>query len=162
MPVWKNKHTVIAVLVAPVLTIMAWFAADQLVGEKPHAAKAGQSYELVEKPGCRWASGGCELQNGDFELTLTPEWVGIDRLRLNLESVFPLEGVKLAMASGEMEHAPPRDMQPIGTDGRAWFIELASPDPEADRLRLVAAASQSLYYGDAALKFALRAEESDR
>jgi len=157
----KNKHTIVAVLVAPVLAILAWYAADVLVGEKPQAAKAGQSYELVEKPGCRWASGSCELKNGDFELALTPEWVGSDRLRLNLESVFPLEGVKLATARNQLEHTRPRDMRLVGNDGRAWTIELASPDPEEDRLRLVAAAGQSLYYGDAALKFAAPAEEAD-
>jgi hypothetical protein len=52
-------------------------------------------------------------------------------------------------------------MRPVGDDGRAWTIELASPDTEVDRMRLVAAAGQSLYYGDAALKFALPAEEPD-
>lgn len=158
----KNKHTIVAVLVAPVLAVLAWYAADLLVGEKPHAAKAGQNYELVEKPGCRWASGECELKNGDFELALTPEWVESDRLRLKLESVFPLEGVKLAMAGSELENVRPRDMRPLSDDGRTWTIELASPDPEVDRLRLVAAAGQSLYYGDAALKFVQSSEETGR
>jgi hypothetical protein len=28
---WTNKHVIIAMLVAPVLAIMAWFAVDYLV-----------------------------------------------------------------------------------------------------------------------------------
>jgi hypothetical protein len=162
LAIFKNKHTIIAVLVAPVLAILAWFAADVLVGEKPHRAEAGKSYELVEKPSCRWASGSCELQNGDFELALTPEWFGRSSLRLILESAFPLEGVKLALATGESDYAEPRNMEPTAADGRSWSIELDSPDPETHRLRLVAAASQSLYYGDVALTFALPPEESGR
>ena len=53
MIVWKNKHVLIATLMAPVLALIAYFGVNALVGEKPHAAEAGQSYVLVEKPNCR-------------------------------------------------------------------------------------------------------------
>jgi hypothetical protein len=34
-----------------------------------------------------------------------------------------------------------------------WVVEIRSPDPERDRLRLVASSRQTLYFGDVATKF---------
>jgi hypothetical protein len=157
----KSKHTIVAVLIAPLLTVMAWYGVDLLVGEKPKPAEGGQSYALAEKPGCRWASGSCEMKNGDFELALAPDWKASGRLGLTLESVFPLEGVRLALVTDETEEAPPQDMQAIGTGGTTWYVELPGPDAQYDRLRLVASAKGALYFGDVALKFALREEVAD-
>ena len=53
----KNKHLLTASLVAPILALMSYFAIDALVGETPHAAEEGQSYQLVEKQNCRYNSG---------------------------------------------------------------------------------------------------------
>jgi hypothetical protein len=46
-------------------------------------------------------------------------------------------------------------MQPRSGDGKAWSLDIARPDPERHRLRLVASAQGSLYYGDVATKFTL-------
>ena len=50
----------------------------------------------------------------------------------------------------------PIEMQPASDDGLGWILEVESRDPESDRLRLVAASTGSLYYGDASMKFTLR------
>jgi hypothetical protein len=47
-------------------------------------------------------------------------------------------------------------MQAMGDEGLEWSLEMSSPDPEVDRLHLVASSNLSLYYGDAALKFMLK------
>ena len=153
MNILKNKHVLTASLIAPVLAVIAYFAVNALVGETPHAAEERQSYQLVEKPNCRYNSGHCGLKNGDFELTLSTEKLSGDQIRLLLESVVPLEGVKVALIENDVDEKQPVDMQPIGNDGQAWSIELARPDPERHRLLLVASANRSLYYGDAAMKF---------
>ena len=74
------------------LALIAWFAVDHLVGERPQAARAGASYPLVEMPGCRYAGGDCELKNEDFMLSIdvieTADGNGV----LTLESAFALEG----------------------------------------------------------------------
>ena len=80
----KNRHMTIAMLMAPVLAIIAYYGVNTLVGEKPHAAEAGQSYVLVEKPNCRHHGGTCGLKNGDFELTLSFEW--LDRFDVSPKS----------------------------------------------------------------------------
>ena len=69
---FSNKHVLVAMLVAPVLAIMAWFAVDYFVAERPHAAEEGATYTLLAKSNCRYASGKCDLENADFELTIRP------------------------------------------------------------------------------------------
>ena len=153
MIVWKNKHVLIATLMAPVLALIAYFGVNALVGEKPHVAEAGQSYVLVEKPNCRHSGGICGLKNGDFELTLSFEWLDNGRMLLELESVHALDGVLVALVESEASEDPPVDMRPVGNDGLTWSLDIAHPDPDSHRLRLVASANQALYFGDVATKF---------
>ena len=159
MIAWKNKHVLIAALMAPVLALIAYYGVNYLVGERPQAAAAGQTYKLVEKPNCRYASGLCGLKNVDFELTLNFERLGEDRLKLTLVSVFPLEGVLLAVVEGEVEgeadEKQPDEMQATGIDGLNWSLDIAVPDPESNRLRLVVSSNEALYFGDVATKFTL-------
>lgn len=159
MSLLRNKHVLTAALVAPLLALMSYYAIDFFVGETPQPAEQGQSYQLVEKPNCRWASGACGLKNADFELNLAPEWTSEGRLLLMLNSQFPLEGVVAALATGGTTNPLPMDLQPASGDGLSWSLELDAPDPAQDRLRLVASANGSLWYGDAALKFVLPATD---
>jgi hypothetical protein len=150
---WKNKHLLIATLMAPVLALLAYFGVNAWVGETPHAAEAGQSYQLVEKPNCRHSGGLCGLRNGDFELRLRFEVLANGRMLLKLESLHPLDGVLLALVENEASDESPVDMRPIGDDGLNWSLDIGYPDPERHRLHLVASANQALYFGDAAMKF---------
>ena len=156
MSIFKSKHVVTASIVAPVLALIGYFGINALVGESPHAAEEGQSYQLVEMPSCRYSSGRCGLKNADFELNLRTESLADDRLLLTLESEFPLDGVKVALVEHEADEKQPVDMRAMSEDGLVWSLEIASPDPERNRLRLVASANGSLYFGDAAMKFTLK------
>ena len=153
MIVWKNKHVLIATLMAPVLALIAYFGVNALVSETPHVAEAGQSYVLVEKPNCRHSGGICGLKNGDFELTLSFEWLDNGRMLLELESVHALDGILVALVESEASETPPVDMHPVGNDGLTWSLDIAHPDPDSHRLRLVASANNVLYFGDIAMKF---------
>jgi hypothetical protein len=151
----KNKHLVVAMLVAPVLAILGYYTLDALVGEKPKPATEGQSYPLAEKPNCRYPSGLCELKNGDFELRLGTRALSTDRVALTLQSVVPLEGVMVALVEGADGAAPPLPMKAVGQDGLAWALDIPRPDAERHRLRLAASSGGALYYGDAATQFTL-------
>ncbi len=157
MAVWSNKHVVIATLMAPVLALIAYFGIGALVGEDPQPAEAGQSYPLVEKPNCRYASGACGLKNADFELTLTYERLDSGRLLLRLVSAHPLDGVMLAVADAGGQEQTPVAMSPAGTGGLHWSLEMIDPDAESQRLRLVASTAGVFYFGDVATKFMLEA-----
>jgi hypothetical protein len=156
MSLFKNKHMLVAGLIAPLMAVGAYYAVDLWVGEKPHAAEQGRSYPLVEMPNCRYDSGACGLKNNDFRLDIVANWLSDTRLSLQLTSAFPLEGVKLAMVTADTGETPPVEMQPASDDGLGWILEVDSRDPERDRLRLVAASTGSLYFGDASMKFTLR------
>jgi len=153
MSFWKNRHVLVATLVAPVLGLASYFGIGAIFGEKPLPAEAGQSYQLIEKPNCRYSSGVCGLKNVDFELTMSGERLGNGLLRLNLISENPLDGIKLAMVENDTDENEPVDMRPTGGDGLNWSIDIPLPDPERDRLRLVASSRQTLYFGDVATKF---------
>ncbi|MCH1492111.1 MAG: hypothetical protein L7T24_06105, partial [Luminiphilus sp.] len=78
MSLLRNRHFITALLVAPLLAVLAWFAVGQWVEEpalQPIPAQSGNSYPMIERPGCRYAGGDCGLSNEDFKLALavTPD-----------------------------------------------------------------------------------------
>jgi len=156
----KNRHVLVASLVAPLLALLAWFAIDFFTGETPHAAVEGQSYALVEKPNCRYDSGLCGLKNNDFELELSYRRISGDRLALDLVSEFPLDGVLLAVVISETDDKKPVPMEPAAPGGLKWSLEARIAEPESDRIRLVASAQGTVYYGDASTQFTL-ADKND-
>ena len=99
---FTNKHVVIALIVAPILAILAWFAVGQLAGEKALPAERGKSYPLVEKSNCRYESGRCDLENEDFKLLL--QWQ--EGKNLMLQSAHPLQGVMIAVGNSGQELPP--------------------------------------------------------
>ena len=159
MNVLKNKHVLVAALVAPLLALMSWFAIDLMTGEEPHAAIEGQSYALVELPNCRYDSGYCALKNNEFRLDISYRRISGDRLVLDLASAFPLDGVLIALVISETDDKPPVQMEPAGSDGTKWTVELRVAEPETDRIRLVASTGGAVYYGDASTQFTLADRE---
>lgn len=149
----KSKHMVVAVIVAPILAVMSYYGVGYLFGEKPHVAREGQSYPMVEKPNCRYHSGRCGLKNADFELELSVAERGADGMLIRLESAHVLEGVMLATARADGSEPEPAPMQQADREGLAWTMQIAVPDPAHDRLQLVAAAGHSYWFGDVSTAF---------
>ena len=50
---WKDKHVVMAMIVAPILAIFAWVGVDYIVAEKAQPAEPGSMYPLVARSNCR-------------------------------------------------------------------------------------------------------------
>lgn len=141
---WKNKHVIIALLVAPVLAIIAWFAVDRMVAEEPQAAVPGGAYELVAKPNCRYASGECELVNNDFQLVLA-----LSDGVMMLSASHALDSVKLALGDAAGTYGVP---QALEGDGHSWRLafEGASTD---ESIRVLASAGGASYYAETSLAF---------
>ena len=135
-------------LVTPVLAVLAYFLTDYLVSEHPHVAEQGASYKLAAKPNCRYASGKCELKNGTFLVTLTPERSENQKIRLNLDANFSLEGVKIAMSQLADASQAPGDMQALDETGKRWQVIIDRPSSEDNHLRLVISARGSLYFAE--------------
>lgn len=166
---FSNRHVIVALLVAPVMAILAWFAVGQLVGERAAPAQAGQSYPLLAQSNCRYASGSCELKNAELWLRLEAESGAAPQLRLTASH--PLDGVKLAVSAngqasgadaGSDSTASPRALAPRGDDGRTWVLPLPDKLPADGQLQLVALAAGALYFAETGTAFAAPRERELR
>jgi len=148
---FTNKHVIIAMIVAPILSILAWFAVGNLIGEKAQVAEPGRSYPLVEKSNCRYDSGVCDLENEDFKLVLSLE-DGIGGQQLVLRASHPLEGVVMSI-SPEDGDAQPGAMRSADGQGLEWRLALDERPGTDKRIRLVASAAGTSYFADAGTLF---------
>lgn len=151
---FSNRHVIIALLVAPLLSIGAWFSVGTLIGETSSLAEPGRDYPLLAKSNCRYDSGRCELGNGDLTLTIEalPAASG---WQLRIAASHPLLGVVLAIDENG-QPGQPHTLR-AGPDGaRQWLLDLPVLPAAGARLQLVAAAGASRYYADTASDFLQR------
>ncbi len=154
---FTNKHVIIALIVAPILSVLAWFMVGSLIGEEPAPAESGKAYPLVAKSNCRWASGACDLENQDFSVTLRFTNTGT----LKLTSRHPLQGVLVSVYDpGAENEMPPVSLVKTDGAGLAWHVLGIEPPAGEERIRLVASADGSQYYGEAATQFAQASENA--
>jgi len=149
--IFTNKHVVIAMLVAPILAIMAWYAVDELIGEKPQAAAEGRSYPLIEMSNCRYESGRCGLENEDFKLEITLASTATGAL-LQLTSAHALDGILIEIATADRQAAP-EPMQADNSTGQHWSLALKQMPGPQQRIRLVAGKGGSSWFGEATTTF---------
>jgi hypothetical protein len=143
MSIFTNKHVVVAVLVAPILAIGAWYLVGLIGAETPHAAVEGNNYPLVAKSNCRYESGLCSLENGDieFELYIAPANTGS---RLWARCNQSASGILVALSAMQFD-----------TEEHAWFIDLPQVDGESE-LYLVAQVDGSAYFAETTTRFFTR------
>jgi hypothetical protein len=147
---FRNRHVVIALLVAPILAVLAWFAVGNLLGERASPARVGQSYPLLARSNCRYESGRCDLENEDLKLSLLYESVGGGLLQLRASH--RLDSVLVAVATPDSE-ASPRSMQAMNADGRSWRLQASGGAGEHAEMRLVAAAAGARYFAQTPARF---------
>ncbi|MGI9950098.1 hypothetical protein [Vibrio hyugaensis] len=150
---FKNKHFIIALLIAPILSLIAYFGTDMALSEKPHAAKEGESYKLASKSNCRYTSGLCDMENGNFKVKFRSEKLTQDSLELSLHAAYPLEGVKLSVVNSQEQNAQPIDMTPTDQAGQNWAITLPKPASAESWLRVAIQSEGTLYYGETQTAF---------
>ena len=141
MSVFTNKHVVVALLVAPVLAIGAWYAVGLIGAETPQRAVPGQSYPLVAKSNCRYASGQCSLENGDIEFHITPVSSN-DTLSLKITSNQSSGRVMLGL--GQDINPPKPEEAPYDASNQSWHY--AVNENQAEKLFFVAEIRGSRYF----------------
>lgn len=146
----KNRHVVVALLVAPILAVVTWFGVGWLVGdasvEAVHPAP-GASYPLVELSGCRYPGGICRLENNDVKLTLTVR----DQTWLDVVSVIPLDTLLVGLRSEDS--LTPSPAIAMGGGRTRWQLKFDHALRDDDVLRIAASAAGTHYYGEATLAF---------
>ncbi len=149
---FKNRHMTIAMLVAPVLAIISYFATDYFVSEPPQAAEAGGSYELLAKSNCRYQSGQCTLKNGDLELELRLETQQDGSQLLRARSSYPLGGARVALVS-DPDTVSPQVLMPSDDSGEQWQLEVSAMESNAKELRIAMLADNTLFYASTETTF---------
>lgn len=143
----KNKHLVVAMFVAPVLAIIAYFAVDHVVSEDPHLAEQGRSYKLAAKSNCRYPSGQCTLENGDVEINVRVQRVSDALIELTLQSNLPAQRV-LAAFAGKNASDEPVALQSDDPDKTNWSAAFATVDPKTSHLRLALELGGAAFYAE--------------
>lgn len=133
--------------VAPALAIIAYFATDYAVSEKPHQAQQGETYKLAAKSNCRYQSGQCTLQNGDVEVVVTVVRIAESLVELRLQSSVPAQKV-LASFVHDNSDEQPQAMQSDTAEHTGWYAQYNIADPEKARLRLAMELSGALFYAE--------------
>ncbi len=150
---WKNWHVVAALLVAPALATLTWFAVDRFVAERPHAARPGQDYPLLAKSNCRWPSGACDLVNESFRLTLTPAALDATALRLRIKSRYSLSAAAVGLAPAAGMSSEPVAFSPAEEGATVWSGNLPAPRGEGAVLQIVVHADGSRYFAEVPVVF---------
>lgn len=143
----KNKHLVLAMFVAPILAIIAYFATDYVVSEKPHAIQQGSSYKLAARPNCRYQSGQCTLYNGDVEVSVRVERITGTQNELILQANMPLQKALVSFVVGDDE-TEPTGMQRTESEENTWRTRFELVEPEKSTMRLALELSGSLFFAE--------------
>ena len=143
----NNKHVMVAMIVAPILAIISYFATDYIVSEEPIVAQKGQQYALLARPNCRYESGQCTLINGDLEITLRRMIDSDGQAHLQAKASRSLDGVKVAFVESQVavDSTIPNDMLNAAKDGTSWSLPLLQ-EHRGSELQLVTQAQQSVFY----------------
>jgi hypothetical protein len=150
---WKNKHVVIAMLVAPLLAIIAWYGVDSIVAERAETAKPGEHYPLVARSNCRYDSGQCDLVNNDFKLIIHAVEVQPYKTTLTLESEFQLTSATLSLVSGNNEELATVVAGDASDMPVQWTVTIASAAVPPAVLRVAVSVQQSIYFAEVPVIF---------
>ncbi|MFK7977285.1 MAG: hypothetical protein AB8C02_14210 [Halioglobus sp.] len=145
---FSNKHIVLALLVTPVLAVMAWYLTGHLFGEQPHPAVEGGTYPLVEQSNCRYPSGRCDLRNAELRVSIVA--TGDPASGTFLLTAQPgIDAAFLAFAPALNDNdLAPTPMQPLDEEGLRWQVKLAEPRILNPRFYLVVTAQGAHWYGE--------------
>jgi len=150
MSFFKNKHVITAMIVSPILAVLAYFAVDLVVKEKPHVAAAGQAYPLVAKSNCRFTSGKCDLENASFKSQLSVD----DKQRvLKLTSSHALEKAAVGFVAEDGTEILPARMSPIDNTNTSWRLELPSNANSDSLARVALIANDVFYFAETTMQF---------
>ncbi|XOZ32130.1 hypothetical protein ACMDCT_07895 [Halomonadaceae bacterium KBTZ08] len=150
---FRNFHFIIALLVAPALAILAWFAADTMLAEEKEKAKEGLGYELIGESNCRYESGTCTMSNGNFELSIQVDRAGEGELAVRLASAHPLDAMSMGWVNPGADDTEQTALEPMNEPRTRWQGVIPGEASTKARMRVLARADGTSYYGEAKTVF---------
>ncbi len=137
-------------IVTPILTVLAYFAVDFMVKDKPHAAIDGQAYPLIAQSNCRFTSGQCDLVNASFKSNLS---VQSNQAVLVLNVSHALQNATIGFVDSNGAEVMPVAMQPLNSDNTHWTLDIPERIDSAATARLALQANNAFYYAETQLRF---------
>ncbi len=150
MSFFQNKHVVTAMIVAPVLAVLAYVATDNLVKETPHTAVVGETYRLIAKSNCRFSSGRCDLENASFRITLQ---LNDDSRQLELSSSHVLQKVQIGFVDDAGTEVQPVSLKANTGTLNSWSLDLPSNVNSQATARLAIHAGDAIYFAETGMQF---------
>lgn len=137
-----SPHLKIALIVAPLLVIGGYIAADLFRPEEAPVAPGQTTSAMQVSEKCRLLGGVCELLHREIAANLGATLQEDGGTLIHLATSVPLAG---ALIAGEQQE--PVTMQSRGNDKR-WKALLPYPLQEGDRLRLAMVSGERRYYAE--------------
>ena len=128
-----NKHTKVAIIVAPILTILGFALAD--LWEENEASKE-KIIQLIPEGHCDIINQSCVLKSGEFKVNISDK-EGVTEVN----STFPLDSATLFLVDKDDKISPyPLGMQdsPYYWQSPTHLRNVASNKGESYKLRLIA------------------------
>lgn len=151
---FKNKHITTAMIVAPLLAVISYFATDYIVSDIPQAVSEGDTYALVARSNCRYASGVCTLRNGDVEVKLKLDQDGAGNTVLRAHSNLPLLGAQVALVNNKDTGLPTSLTK---TGDREWQLDMKSSHDDTlmaiSEIRIAMVSEENTFYGSTSTEF---------
>lgn len=152
MSFFKNKHVITAMIMAPILAIASYYLVDLAVKEVPHKAVAGGAYKLVAKSNCRYSSGKCDLENGDFKSTVRVLQNAQQQI-ISLRSDNALQMARVGFVSGDGTEYAPIQLTASDAAGKEWQSVINVVTDESTLMRVALSANGAHYYTETNMAF---------
>lgn len=150
---FKNKHMTTAMVVAPLLAIVSYFATDYIVSDLPVNAAQGESYALVARSNCRYQSGQCTFRNGELEVEFQLVQSGDGQSVLKARSSHPLQGAQVALVGQENSNVQPVMLEKSDDSGERWAVPINGSVEGKNELRVAMLANSTTFYGSTETTF---------
>jgi hypothetical protein len=152
MSIFKNKHVIMAMIMAPILAIASYYLVDLAVKEQPQKALEGNTYKLIAKSNCRFSSGRCDLENGSFKSTVRISYDNGQQL-LRLSSVNELQAVNVGFVTSDGTESGPYKLTSNDDAGTQWSTEFNELADTSTLLRVALTANDAHYYSETFMGF---------
>lgn len=161
MSFFKNKHVITAMIVAPVLAIASYYLVDLAVKEQPQQAVEGQAYKLLAKSNCRFSSGACDLENGNFKSTVRVSQNDTGQM-LTLDANNALQNVSVGFVTSDGHESGPFALNQANESGMQWSTEFVVPADTTTTMRIALTANNAHYFSETTMGFSTYETSFDR
>jgi len=139
-------------IVAPILAIASYYLVDLAFKEQPQQAVVGQAYKLLAKSNCRFSSGACDLENGNFKSTLHVSQNDAGQT-LTLNANKPLQNVSVGFVTSDGAESGPFALNQANENGMQWSTEFGVPANASTTVRVALTANDAHYFSETTMGF---------